>query len=124
MSNLTYIDPEKFEEARDLKLCLKRNFKELTFTTRSILEERKRILVEIQREDLKYINLSGNDRRIKRVLFDYKLGKGFVIASLNQSLKLLILLYGIILNTNMKLYIDIVKDMEFIYQKIKFVIVL
>ena len=80
MSNLTYIDPEKFEEARDLKLCLKRNFKELTFTTRSILEERKRILVEIKREDLKYINLSGNDRRIKRVLFDYKLGKGFVIA--------------------------------------------
>ena len=29
---------------------------------------------------LKYINLSGNDRKIKRVLFDYKLGKGLVIA--------------------------------------------
>lgn len=80
MSSLTYIDSEKFEETRDLSLCLKRNFKELTFTTRSILEERKRILVEIQREDLKYINLSGNDRKIKRVLFDYKLGKGLVIA--------------------------------------------
>jgi len=77
---LNLIETESLEDTKDLSLCLKRNFKEMTFTSRQILEERKRILLEIQEENIKYINISGDLRQIKRILFDYKLGKGYVIA--------------------------------------------
>lgn len=77
---LTLVDTDSLQKSNDLSLCLKRNFKELTFTSRKTLEERKRLLLEIQEENLKYINLSGDLHQIKKVLFDYKLGKGYVIA--------------------------------------------
>ena len=67
---LTLVDTDSLQKSNDLSLCLKRNFKELTFTSRKTLEERKRLLLEIQEENLKYINLSGDLHQIKKVLFD------------------------------------------------------
>ena len=60
--------------------ALKRNITNLSFTKIKILAERKRLLQEIKDANAKTVILHGDSNVISNVLFDFKIGKGRVLA--------------------------------------------
>lgn len=71
---------ENLSKDKNTGECIKRNISNLSFTKAKILAERKRLLQEINATNAKMVILHGDSGVISNVLFDYKIGKGRVLA--------------------------------------------
>jgi len=71
---------ESLKDDNNLLECIIRNIKKLSFTTPKILRERKRLLQEIKMSNANLVILSGNEEIIEKILFDYTLKEGYILA--------------------------------------------